>query len=321
VGRFIGKIKKTQDAYYILCDRKYLLKFDFTGKFLQRIDRAGNGPGEYALFNNYDILGNGDFVILDVDRLHLYDSNWNHKKTTLLHVVGKNIRTINDTKFLICASSQEYRIYLFDFGGNILSKQLETERMRTGYWSVSLLPLGKNNIIYQSGNTNSFICYDINKNIFSNINLLCDGNFITDAEEIELKKQHDLDYMDWFPSTNIIERISSCGSYLFFGAGNKTNGMKYYMMNSDNRKVEHVFANKTINDLYFVPTNILWDRSCRSDAPDCFITYAGIDEILEGLDKNSALQENEQYKKLKREFAGITNPEDENPVLIELYVK
>jgi hypothetical protein len=203
-----------------------------------------------------------------------------------------------------------------------LSRQLKTEGLRTGYWPVSLLPLGKNNIIYQSGSTNSFICYDVSANTFSDINLLCDGDFITDAEEIELKKQYDLDYMDWYSTTNVIERMWSCRSYLFFRAGNKSNGMKYYMMNSNNREIEHVFTNKTINDIYFTPTKILLERSsCRSDAPDCFITYAGIDEILEGLDKNSALQANKQYKKLKQELAGITNPEEENPVLIELYVK
>ncbi|MDR2009695.1 MAG: 6-bladed beta-propeller, partial [Bacteroidales bacterium] len=60
VGQYLGKVKKTQDAYYILCDCRYLLKFDLTGKFLQKMDRTGNGPGEYALFNNYDILSNGD---------------------------------------------------------------------------------------------------------------------------------------------------------------------------------------------------------------------------------------------------------------------
>jgi predicted transcriptional regulator with HTH domain len=321
VGEFIGKIKKTQDAYYIQCDRKYLLKFDLTGKFLQRIDKIGNGPGEYALFNNYDILSNGDFVILDSDRIQWYDSNWNYKKTIHLSVVGKNIRVINDTKFLICASSQEYRIYLFDFDGNMLSEQLKTEWLRTGYWAVSLLPLGKNNIIYQAGNSNSFICYDSNKNTFSNINFLCDGNFITNEEEIELKKQHDLYYMDWYPHANIINRISFCDAYLFFGAGNKSNGMKYYIMNSENRKIEHVFTDETINNIYFVPTNILRDRLYHSDAPDCFVMYAGVDEILEGLDKNSALQENKQYQKLKQELAEISDPESENPVLIELYVK
>jgi hypothetical protein len=321
VGRFIGKIKKTQNAYYIQCDLKYLLKFDENGKFLQKIMMLGNGPGEYTAIRNYDILPNGDFIICDVQSVHVYDCDWKHKKTISLDMYGFNIRVIGDGKFIICASRQEYFIYLFNSDGNVLSKQLKTEGLRTGYWSVSLLPLGKNNIIYKAGNTNSFICYDIRTNIFSDINLLCDGDFITNAEEIELKKQHDLYYMDWYPSTNIIDRISACESHLVFRAGNKSNGMKYYVLNSDNRNIEHVFTNKTINDIYFAPTNLLRDRLGNSDARDCFITYVGVDEILEGLDKNSALQENKQYQKLKQELAGITNPEDENPVLIELYVK
>jgi hypothetical protein len=321
IGGYIGKIKKTPDAYYMVCDFAFLLKFDKNGKFLQKIMKLGSGPGEYSAIYDYDISPNGDFLIFDVNKIHVYDNNWNYKKTISLNVPGFNLRVIDDGKFLIGASYAEYRLYLFDLDGNVLSKYIKTEWLPSVTPAVAFLPLGENNIIYQAGHTNSLICYDINTGAFTAINLLCDGNFITNAEEIELKKQYALDYMNWHPSTNIIERVASCGNHLIFRAGNKSNGMKYYMMNSNSRKIEHVFTTKTINDLYFAPTNTLKDRLSRSDAPDCFITYAGVNEILEGLDKNSALQETKPYQKLKQELAGIANPEEENPVLIELYVK
>jgi hypothetical protein len=328
VGNYIGKIKKTQDAYYIVCDFNFLLKFDENGKFLQKIMKLGNGPGEYLAIRDYDILPNGDFIIFDLQSVHVYDCDWNHKKTISLgDIYGFNIRAVDESKFIIGASRAEYCIYLFDFDGNILSKHIKTEWLPSVIPTVSLLSLGKDHIIYQAGHSNSFICYDIKSGTFMNINLLCDGTFVTNEEEVALKKQHenDLDYsasdfMNRHPHTNIIERASSCENYLVFRAGNKSNGLKSYVINNDNRKIEYMFTDKTINDIYFMPTNILRNR-LGSDARDCFITYAGIDEILEGLDKNSALQANKQYKKLKQELAGITNPEEENPVLIELYVK
>jgi hypothetical protein len=333
VGGFIGKIKKTQDAYYLACDFRYLLKFDLTGKFLQRIERMGSGPGEYTALRAYDILPNGDFIIFDIQSVHVYDSGWNHKKTIPLDMSSFNIRAIDDGKFIVDASNgAEYWLYLFDFDGNVLSKQLKIEeRLPSVTPLVSLLSFGEDHIIYQVEHSNSFICYDINANTFSDITLLCDGDFITNEEETALKKPHkqelgapgdkDIAFMNWYPNTNIIERMSSCGSYLVFRAGNKSNGLKYYIMNSDNRKIEHVFTNKTINDIYFTPTNTFRNRLSHSEARDCFVMYAGVDEILEGLDKNSALQENKQYQKLKQELAEISDPESENPVLIELYVK
>ncbi|MDR2385794.1 MAG: 6-bladed beta-propeller [Tannerella sp.] len=331
VGGYIGKIKKTQDAYYMACDFNFLLKFDKDGKFLQKIMKLGNGPGEYNAIRSYDILPNGDFIICDVQRAHVYDRDWNHKKTVSLGVYGFDIRTVDEDKFLLCTMSGEYLVYLFDLDGNVLSKLIETENLPSTSSSVSLLFLGKNHVIQRIGNSNSLVCYDINTGLFSDILFLCDGNFMTNEEEMALKKQQptpnekglwgESDFMGLYPATNIITRTHACEDYLVFRAGSKSNGLKNYLLNSHSRKIEHVFTNKTVNDLYFLPTSTLMNRLYNSSAPDCFITYAGVDEIQVGLDKNSALQESKQYRKLKQELAGITNPEDENPVLIELYVK
>jgi hypothetical protein len=78
----IDKLIIKGDRIYLLdiTGLKSLLVFDITGKFLHRVGRQGNGPGEYSHFINFDILDNGIVSLYDHAKRHMmiYDADGNY---------------------------------------------------------------------------------------------------------------------------------------------------------------------------------------------------------------------------------------------------
>lgn len=62
-----GKVVIKNDKIYFADFRKTmsLFVFDMNGKFLFKIDKRGQGPGEYLSFRDFDIQNNGDIYIFD----------------------------------------------------------------------------------------------------------------------------------------------------------------------------------------------------------------------------------------------------------------
>lgn len=76
----IGKIDQLLlcDSFIVVVDKriaKSIFVFDYNGKFINRISRLGNGPGEYLLINHVAINDNNEVCILDnmKGRVTLFD--------------------------------------------------------------------------------------------------------------------------------------------------------------------------------------------------------------------------------------------------------
>ncbi|GAA3640370.1 6-bladed beta-propeller [Flavivirga jejuensis] len=73
----ITKITVKNNFIYIMDENyKKLLVFDMEGKFVRKIGKFGNGPGEYATINDFHVNDTGNIIILDGNRekLYWYDS-------------------------------------------------------------------------------------------------------------------------------------------------------------------------------------------------------------------------------------------------------
>ena len=78
----ICKVMLYQERLYIFSENpEKLLAFDLSGKFLFKIGRFGNGPGEFALLSDFSIdKDKNELLILDMkkDRIFRYDMEGNY---------------------------------------------------------------------------------------------------------------------------------------------------------------------------------------------------------------------------------------------------
>ncbi|MDR1582941.1 MAG: 6-bladed beta-propeller [Prevotellaceae bacterium] len=104
----IDKLIIKGDRIYLLdiTGPKSLLVFDITGKFLHRVGRQGNGPGEYAHFINFDVLDNGIVSLYDQSkrRMMIYDADGNYIQSI------KSSYSFND----FCRLSDNYYLLALD---------------------------------------------------------------------------------------------------------------------------------------------------------------------------------------------------------------
>lgn len=314
IGRQVGKIKKHKGKYYIATDFARLVIFDVNGNFIQSIDKRGGGPGEYSILADYDITSEDDIAILDAKKIIIYDNKAQLKKTINLTITGFNVKVIND-KYLICASGEEYSVYLVDKDGKILEKHFPTNDLPTLGKQVPFIAFGNDSILFQSEYSNTLLCFDVKNEKFTEIDLCCGNDYINKKEEEKLKKIHGMNYSDNFSGKNIIGGINSCKGYLVFSAGNRKAGLKIYLIDAVSREIKHVITQTNIDDISCTGTLSLLNNMSKSDASDCFITYMYMDKLINGL-KNSPNQDDPSSP--MKIFEGIANPEDENPVLIEL---
>jgi hypothetical protein len=87
----ITKIINHQDKWYMMDKpQSIIFVFDRTGKFLFKIDKKGQGPGEYAFISNFNINPfTGKLELLDPSgRLNIYDLSGNYIETKRIEYDG-----------------------------------------------------------------------------------------------------------------------------------------------------------------------------------------------------------------------------------------
>jgi hypothetical protein len=319
IGKSINKIKKSRDKYYVSFDNKVLMIFDGKGKFIGKIARLGGGPDEYSFLADYDILPDGTIALLDVKTILVYTADGSFIKRIPLDIVCFNLKAIDENRFLICASGEEYSIYLVDGNGEIVSKHLETNHSPQLGRSVAFTGYGSEKILYQIGFSNSFLCYDRQTDVFSNVNFLCkDENVMDMADERKYKKDGGSNYLDKKPSVKVIGGMSSYRDGIFFSAGSRSRGFNCYLMNAHTNTVNYLIADKAADDICFTDIFTLLNNLAKSDSDDCLLTCLYADRMVDGLKKHADLSGQANYQRLSLLLNDIQDLENENPLLIEL---
>lgn len=318
IGRSINKKIKANNKYYISFDNITLLVFDSQGKFLHKINKIGNGPGEYTRLCDFDVLPNGKIIIQDVRKLIFYSNTGEFFKAIPLNITCFNLKVIDEDKFLICASGEEYSIYLINGNGDILSKQLESNNRMVLGKNVAFFAFGSNQIVYQQDLSNDFLSFNTKTNDFSNINLFCREDKVLSIEKLN-EYPNRRDYEKDNPNVKVIAGFASYTDYMFLAVGNQ-NLFECYLMNTSGNTIDYLLTERTVDDISFTGAlNLL--NFIGSDSKDNFITTIWPYEIVEGLNENIQFKEHPNYQRIKSLFKDVEDIENENPVLIELKVK
>jgi hypothetical protein len=317
IGRRINKIRKTNNHYYISYDNRALVTFDDQGKFVQKIQNIGGGPGEYSVLQDFDVFPNGNVIIQDVQKLLFYSTTGEFLRAIPLTVSCFNLKAIDENYFLICASGEEYSIYLINGDGEVMSKHIKTNNKPVLGKQIAFHDLGNDNILYQMDLSNDFLSYNTKTRNFSHVNLLCNEDRILSIEKVQ-KYQSRSDYEKNNPSVKELSGIASYADNLFFVVGNINSGYKCYLLNISNNTIDFLLTEDTIDDISFTHTFSLLNNISISDSEESLITYTYVDQIIDGLKGNISLDEHPNYQRLQTLFKDFQNIEDANPVLIEL---
>ena len=89
-----------------------LFVFDLTGKFLAKIAKKGQGPGEYLMFNDFDVQANGDIYMLDgsSNKVRVYDKSGEYLREIKMDFRAMNFCLYENKIYLSRISAPERNI-------------------------------------------------------------------------------------------------------------------------------------------------------------------------------------------------------------------
>ena len=298
----ISKIRKVNGKYFISSNYQELLVFLEDGSFSHKINKIGNGPGEYSMLADFDVLSNNNILVLDAKKIVVYDENGDCIKNIPLSIVGFNVKAVSEEEILVCASGEEYVIYLLDYSGNILSQWLKNKKSTSIGSNVPFISLNHNQVIFQIGFSNDFISYDIKGKKMTEISLLNNSDCLSSEREDALLEQYGFAYLDEFPSLKMAFGIASCKDYLLFKLGNDA-GHRVYLVDTKN-DFKLKYKSVLINDENSDKNKLNIDYAHFGIADSCFITYVPYSS----------------FDLIQKNYDIEISSEDENPVLMEFIV-
>ena len=168
----VAKIEEFNEEYYVLDKtiQKCVLVFDEHGKYLRRIGRIGQGPGEYAQIYDFTInRRTGCVAILSgLSKVYVYDLEGEFRVTKQVsESLLWNIAS-NDCGYLMSSNHHTYTegenaylLYAFDSDFNFKGKwiQVLSERMPIHFLLSSALQIVGSEVYYCDVFTNSIYSY------------------------------------------------------------------------------------------------------------------------------------------------------------------
>ncbi|MCF6358143.1 MAG: 6-bladed beta-propeller [Draconibacterium sp.] len=312
IGR-LTKIVQNNKKYYVL-DKKQraVFIFDLNGKFLNKIDKKGNGPGEYTEISDFEINQySGNIELLSPwGIIYVYDKRGkfirNYKVPDVLKVMHF-LKFISENKVLLYCMTEKDRLFLFDRVKNEL---------------ISLSYNIPDNVLTKSFTT-YFPMYSLNNEIHLKENF---SNSIYKIQGDEIIKEFTWD----FGSLNIeLEKIKSkkesIDKYLTLikEGGNNSFVYPFYMNLENENTIFTIFGyDKNYNHLVLnkkTKRYILFDKYEEDVIFPFFYTFSSMDHYLSAIDISlfeiSDFVKPEFLTETNRHVLEKINPND-NPIII-----
>lgn len=120
----VNKMAIIDSVIYVLDKKsKSILLFDMQGRFISKIGKRGNGPGEYVYLDDFTVLKNKDILIADAEtrRLLHFKNDGTPYKTYSLSFFADAVEPLNDTLIVIGGSGFDDRVIIW----NITNEKVE----------------------------------------------------------------------------------------------------------------------------------------------------------------------------------------------------
>ena len=285
-----------------------LFVFDINGKFLYKISKKGQGPGEYISMYGFDIHKNGDIYIFDPFG----------KKILIYSIEGKCLSEINFDYYFKDFCLVENKIYLFEItasGGkktadlavynmedkrttNLLSEKKHLFRSPFKFGSSSFF-YSPNNIYYAP--------------MFSPIIFAVNEDNITPAigvKNLHLLPEHVLD--EWMEEQNknrLIELIQKTDYFTIHTLVFETDEYLTFQSKKGSRTLGVMLYNKTTKSAYTIKESSFFDTiGCGIVQGSTGKEFFGIIHLMPELEQHKRLLETREELKNRHE--------EDNPVIV-----
>lgn len=319
----ISNIKLINDTIFIL-DRmstKGIYFFTKQGKFINKIQKIGRGPGEYINVCDFDVEINDNSILIFVltwnRRINIYNTNGSFIKDLKLEDYFSSLSVTSDGIFLFRSfpsqdSKDDYLIYLIDIKGKIIKKYLKYSEILQGPMVTAFSPGGnffesESDVKFQKNYCNSI--YSINKKALQPFITLNSNRYIISEKDIELynKLNSPDNKKDISKSPLNIEKLSRISGY----SENKEVGFFKFLIGFKEYQTFYFFKTKeTIcrskfeDDLSFINPNLFRINNNQLIA---YRVPVHIDKFIENV-KAGKLKINEAEKNKLLKINAYDNP-------------
>ena len=304
----IGEITRVifdDDTYYVRStngmQNAKLFAFNDTGKYLKKIGKKGNGPGEYILFKDFSIDSNHNIIIADAQRILVYD-----KDGTFSHALP--LGTYFSAMEIVCTPADD-----------ILALYASPDLFDNNMLSIYYLNYAYCDTIFAiSQNLKDFSAkyfIDYGKNKLSNIEVRPDEDVLTWRKKLSAL-------------SNYLNTVSMGfgDDYLYIGTADKIYDGYLTLHSFKNKKT--VTARKLIDDMYLKGMVVpITAKRIPQNMDDNDIIWAVESEILiNGFKQYWSNLSEPRREAFKRDYAEwyricTSLKEDDNPVLMRIKVK
>lgn len=321
LSNYRGYIQYIAGNYIIPCSRGVYM-FDGKGKFVRRIGRQGQGPGEYSLVLSLDVDRENELIyLLDNGKVNVYSLTGDYLKSIPLPEV-RYAAILNDSilaSFIYNSSGQmKDRILLFNQAGDKV-KVFPRHDLFTIEKGVTYMMMGSNDrYLFHYDNHlcfKDYYCdtlYTVTENELQPRYVIQLGKYAMPLEARWENQRGDQNKFTKIASSYLRVNVMETDSFLFMPyshwAGEKSRLEEILIYEKNTQACFKVAGNIIKNDLEgklpFIPYTSIGDN--------LLLSIWTPSDILEQADKDSSILEHPQLKGLK---------EDDNPVLIVVHFK
>ncbi|GAB1359497.1 hypothetical protein MASR1M31_12810 [Porphyromonadaceae bacterium] len=298
----INKIVEFDKDYYVLSNDRWICRFDLEGRFISKLNRLGNGPGEYSYigdFDVYDVNGRKELWLCDFKSIMRYDVDSLKYVGSIefSYVVNKFIRYKED-RILLMAGQNENSLAVVDTSGNCLKEYLPKQVPFLSFRAVQFIPMGEN-ILFQLGMSNSVVEFTPGSEEFQTKRLFEDDVLLTDSELVELYEKMETDFLRELKNRKYVGHIRFTKNRSHFTI-RKEGDILYYSIGKDGNKLSVPITEKSglfQNDLFdYQETDFLMTLDIGlSDRSTIFYIQPRIDkEEIEFQFKDKVIRLNEE---------------------------
>lgn len=311
----LGKILKVKNRIYVLFNRNTLLVFDEKGKFLQKIGSLGQGPGEYQLIGDFDVVDDAIYL-RDYQKLHQYNLQGKFIRTIPFDVNLFGINVV-DEKILGFVTRDEHVSHVFTLEGDCINKEFPESKAATIGVSNYYWPYMDTKYIFPFANSNDALIYDYKKDNYETVKLvdLPDMLSLDDINRLYDEKGSIVNLREY---GRIVWPFNSNLSQMFF-ITSKGEEKGILWVKDKILGIDKSFnCEYLINDVLFTDIKHFFSGYTRSN--NSFLAYIMPYTLKEALSENEKWYSESPYYQKMKELANSLSDED-NPIIIEYEFK
>lgn len=143
----VGRVKVVEDQIFLsdVDYFEYVYQFDINGKFVNRIGKIGQGPGEYKKASGFTVDKNTVYLpIMSCDYVYAYDRQGSYKRkidgTVFTRSIGCQDNFLVLVRSTVCYNQDIFSFIIFDKNGKLIYRhkpEVDKDLVNKDRWSLS----------------------------------------------------------------------------------------------------------------------------------------------------------------------------------------